>query len=352
MGSKAGIALIGCGWAGIRHARAFVKCGGVIRWAVDTNPIRAGAIRELQQGIRISNDYRDALADRDVDAVDICLPHDLHAQVAIDSAQAGKHILCEKPIAATLAEADRMIEAADRAMVILMVAENERFSPLYRKVCTLLAEGVIGKPALVQMTRECYLRRSFIEDRPWFLNAKAAAGGIMMSGGTHDFEKLRMIIGEVESVYSLRASQRFPEMEGDDTSVALIRFCNGTVCTMVESFIMKTAITASGPEVHTLRIDGELGSIRAEGTNGGVIHIFSERGGTSINGCLTEYEILVPEDDTFKLEIEHFLKCIEMGETPETSGRSQRRPLELVLAAYRSMETGQPVKVTPHDSVG
>jgi len=109
-----------------------------------------------------------------------------------------------------------------------MVAENVRFSPLFHKIRSLLQNGVIGQTALIQMTRECYLTRSFLEDRRWFLDSKAAAGGIMMSGGIHDFETMRMLIGEVESVHALRARQRFMEMEGDDTSVALIKFCNQT----------------------------------------------------------------------------------------------------------------------------
>jgi predicted dehydrogenase len=281
-----------------------------------------------------------------VEAVDICLPHDLHAEVAIAAAEAGKHVLVEKPLAATLAEADAMIAAAARRGVILMVAENVRFDPLYLKVEELLRDGAIGRPALLQMTREAYLTRSFLEERPWFLDARAAAGGIMMSGGVHDFEAVRMLLGEVEEVYALRARQRFAEMEGDDTSVALVRFADGAVGTLVESFVMKSLETAAGSEVHTLRIDGELGSLATR--DGRTIELFSERpdylpGG--LGGTLVRHTIHVPEADTFAREIAHFIQCVRVGAEPVTSGRSQRRPLELVLAAYESMETGRPVRV-------
>jgi predicted dehydrogenase len=336
------IAIIGCGWAGTRHARAFAACGGTVTWAVDVNIARAEALRTALDGEpRVTADYHQALADGEVDAVDICLPHNLHGEVGVDAAQAGKHILCEKPIAATLEEADEMIAAAEDAAVVLMVAENERFSPLWQKARDLVRDGVIGRPALLQVTRECYLTRSFIEDRPWFLNARAAAGGVMTAGGVHDFERARMILGEIVSVYALRAPQRFVELEGDDTSVALIRFADGTVGSFVQSFVMKSLVTAAGPEIHTLRIDGTLGSLST--SDGHIIRIYSERPDMRLGESLISHEIYVPEQDTFALEIRHFLDCLRTGAEPITSGRSQRRPLEIVLAAYRSMEIGQPV---------
>jgi predicted dehydrogenase len=212
------------------------------------------------------------------------------------------------------------------------------------KVGELLRAGVIGRPALVQLTRECYLRQSFMVDRPWFLSARAAAGGIMMSGGVHDFETLRMLIGEVASIHALRARQRFAEMEGDDTSAALIRFADGTIGTMVESFLMKSLTTAAGPEVHTLRIDGDLGHLAVG--EGRRVRLFSEHPHWSRHGALTAHELHVPEEDAFAAEIAHFLACLRTGEEPITSGRSQRVPLACVIAAYRAMETGEPVHLT------
>lgn len=229
------VAVIGCGWAGARHAKAFANHGAIIRWAVDLDANRAGIVAQVQAGTRIGADYHEALADPELDAVVICLPHNLHGPVAIAAATAGKHILCEKPIAASLAEADAMIAAAKRAGVVLMVAENEVFSPLYRRVRDLVAADAIGKPALIQMLRGCYLEESFTKERPWFLDAKVAAGGMMMSGGVHDFEKLRMIIGEIAAVSAKRAPQRFAQMEGDDTSIAMLRFSSGAVGIMVQA---------------------------------------------------------------------------------------------------------------------
>jgi predicted dehydrogenase len=268
----------------------------------------------------------------------------LHALVAIDAMQAGVHVLVEKPLAVNLDEADQMIAAADEARVVLMVAENVRFDPVILEIRRLLREGAIGVPALVQVTRQCYLRESFLRDRPWFLDAEAAAGGITMSGGIHDFETMRMLIGEVESIYALRAPQRFLEMEGDDTSIAAIRFENGAVGTLVESFFMKCLSTASGPEVHTLRVDGDLGHIAWN--SGRTIRVFSEHEAWQSSGRLIQHEIHVPQADSFASLLAHFRACVTSGGEPVTSGRSQRAPLACVMAAYRSMATGQPIVVS------
>lgn len=152
-----------------------------------------------------------------------------------------------------------------------------------------------------------------------------------------------MLIGEVESVTALRARQRFAEMEGDDTSVALVRFRDGTVGTLVESLVMKSLATAAGAEVHTLRIDGDLGSLSVR--DGRTIRLFSERPEFLPGGALMAHEIHVPEADTFALEVQHFFDAIRTGREPVTSGRSQRRALEIVLAAYESMETGRSVRL-------
>jgi predicted dehydrogenase len=342
-----GVAIIGCGWAGTRHAHALSASGAQVRWCVDVDLARAQALcRDLSRiGMDASPTAQvaESLADPAVQAAVICLPHNLHAPVALQAAAEGKHILCEKPLAHSLEAADAMIAAADQAGVVLMVAENERFSPLYLRAKRLLDDGVIGKPALVQLNRECYLNRSFLEERRWFLDAEAAAGGMMMSGGVHSFATLLALMGDVASVQALRAPQRFLEMQGDDTSIALVRFASGVVGTVVESFCMKSLATAAGAEVHTLRIDGELGHLRVVDRQ--TLCVYSEAPEWGAEGDPVEHVLHVPEADTFGLEAAHFLSCLRSGSEPLTSGRAQRRPLEVVLAAYRSMETGQPVSL-------
>ena len=147
---------------------------------------------------------------------------------------------------------------------------------------------------------------------------------------------------------ALQARQRFTEMEGDDTSIAMVRFADGTVGTLVESFMMKSLITSSGPEVHTLRIDGDLGSLAVD--DGHTLRLFSEHPQFLLGGTPAQHDIYVPEENTFDHEVAHLLTCLRTGGEPVTSGRSQRRTLEIVLAAYQSMEaSGTPIALA-HDT--
>jgi predicted dehydrogenase len=276
------------------------------------------------------------------------LPHALHADAVVRAASAQKHVVVEKPIATTLDDADCMIAAASAAGVVLMVAETVRFDPLLTHAVDLLHEGVIGEPALVQISRAAYLRASFLQDRRWFLEDSLAGGGIMLSGGVHDFEVLRMLLGEPVEVYAVRVRQRFPEMQGDDTSIATVRFPEDVTGVLVESFLMKSSVTATGSEEHTLRVDGDLGSLRLD-LRTRSLRVYSEHPAWQHPGAaaLAQPELQVDADaaDPFEREIAHFLMCIRTGAQPLTDGASQRRPLELALAAYASMASGAPVCV-------
>jgi predicted dehydrogenase len=155
------VAIVGCGWAGQKHAAAFIAEGARVRWAVDTDLERASGLAELRPGASVSADLDEPLSDPAVTMVDVCLPHHLHAEACLTVIAKGRDVLCEKPLAPSLADADRVMEAAESAGSVLMVAENECFHPVYLQIQKTLDEGVFGPPALAQATRQCFLRESF-----------------------------------------------------------------------------------------------------------------------------------------------------------------------------------------------
>lgn len=326
------VAVVGCGWAGERHARAFRSIGVGVAWAIDPSVTRRQALADAT-GARPAADADAALADPAVDAAVLCLPHRLHAPEAVRWLEASRHVLVEKPLATTLAEADAMIGAADRAGRVLMVAENVWFDPALLRIRELLGGGSIGAVSLVQISRDVWTTDEDLQARPWYGAGTAEGGGIMMAGGVHDIEKARLLVGEIAGVYAVRAPQRLLAMEADDTSVAVLRFVPGAVGVLVESFSARIPATASGGELHRLRIDGAAGSILHD--RGGPVTVFTIDGNR--REAAAERSVAVDPVDTFAAEAEHFARAVATGEEPVTSGRSQRRALELVLAAHRSM---------------
>jgi UDP-N-acetylglucosamine 3-dehydrogenase len=329
------VAVVGCGKISELHLQAFRRLGVCVAWAVDTSSERREAAANRFGG-RASAHVEDALADSEVDAVDLCLPHYLHAPMAIQALEAGKHVLCEKPLAISLEEADAMIEASEHAGKILMVGENVRYDPAFLKIRELIEADAVGAVSVAQITRDVWMTEEDLRERPWFQRESAAGGGIMMSGGIHDLEKARMLLGEISHISAIRAPQRQRGMEGDDTSIAIVRFTSGAIATIVESYSAITPVTDDGGELHTLRIDGSMGTITYQG--GGVVRLFSSP--QRARGSSIQETVDVGQNDTFQAEIAHFLHCVQHRQEPTTSGRSQRRPLELVLAAYQSMNGG------------
>jgi predicted dehydrogenase len=158
-----------------------------------------------------------------------------------------------------------------------------------------------------------------------------------MAGGIHDVDALRMLIGEVETVSLFQARSIIPEMEGDDTSAAILKFVNGAVGVVTESFSTKT-FRRTHPSGCPSIINGSLGTITVHQDE---IELYGEK--TGADKCL---RIKVPANDTFLEETKHFIECIQTDTEPITSGEEERRSLAVILAGYESLKKGgTPIKV-------
>jgi predicted dehydrogenase len=278
---------------------------------------------------RWTTGYQKLLATGQLDAVSICLPHHLHASAVLAAAEAGLHVLVEKPLATTLAEADAMIEAAAQQGVCLMVAENVRFDATYQRVAEIVQTGALGELFLVRISRE-HQMHEYLRARPWFL--EQPSGGILASGGIHDFELLRMVAGEIEHVYALAPAKVFPEMVADDTSVVLAGLANGAAAVLVESFALRTPTPGVQGAIH-----GAAGSLWFSGDT---IQLYRNVEDGQPEAVET---IAIAPTNTFHAELAHFLDCLDSGSTPITSGVEERKPLAAVLAAYESVRRGERV---------
>jgi predicted dehydrogenase len=209
MGDKIGIGIIGAGFMGMLHARAFSQFAQVIAIS-DPALTTAPRFPAQPEQARLYSDYKEVLEQADVQAVLIATPETLHRQAVEDAAAAGKHILLEKPIATTLEDADAIIDAADKYNVKLMMAHILRYDARYAQIKTAVDEGVIGKPlvcyarrnALIQEARrlggrvevEEYISVHDIDQVFWYfgdrvekVSAETAEGPVMKELGVHDF---------------------------------------------------------------------------------------------------------------------------------------------------------------------
>ena len=329
--------IIGCGWAGEKHAEALRTLSQRVDLCAlaDSDATRVAEKAQAWHVPFWTNDYHELLARSDVDAVSICLPHSLHAPVAIEAMRARCHTLVEKPLATSLDEVDAISTAASAAGVCLMVAENVRFTNAYIKAAEIIHAGTLGDMFLVRIARE-HEMHAYLRQRPWFLREET--GGILASGGIHDLDLLRMLAGEIEHIYALPGRKVLPEMSADDTSVALVGLHNGAVGVIAESFSLKTPAPGVYASVH-----GSQGSMWFSEER---IQLYDapQDGQPELLRDIT-----FTAQDTFQAEIAHFLDCLEQQREPLTIVREARRTLAAVLAGYESMQRGTRVYLSEWD---
>jgi len=214
--------------------------------------------------------WQDLLLDEEIEAVYIATPVHLHAPQTIAAAEAGKHVLCEKPLAIDESEGDRMIAACHTNGVKLGVAYYRHFYPIIERAREIVRSGEIGVPVLAQINAFEPFNPSPDDPRAWLLNPQKSGGGPMFDFGCHRIEVLLNLFGPITDVKALMTNARF-NREVEDTAIALFQFAGGT-CGVL-------AVTHAAHEPQdTLEIFGSLGSIHIPILNEGKLHLGGGQG--------------------------------------------------------------------------
>jgi len=326
------VGIIGTGGMGGRHAKGVQDAKDRFQ-LVAACDVAEAKLQEFGQkwGVaRLLADWRQLVASKDVDAVCVLLPHDLHEEVCTAAARAGKHILVEKPIARTLEESDAIIRAAQQAGVVLMVAHNQRYYPANRKIRRLLDDGVLGELFCARIDHH----QSFSPpaDRAWWRSREAVGGGCVIGSGIHRLDLLRWYLGEAQEVFAFQTDDP-RRLEAEVACVATLRFCSGAIA---EFFCNWGSLRPPATTHEGMSLFGREGCLYFDGA----IRV-SSLGRKDFGPDLT----VVPHDERCESMWEHFADCVEKKLTPLTSGPDGRKSLELVLAIYRSAETGKPVRL-------
>ena len=340
-----GIAVIGGGRAGRVHARNFRHHipDATLVAIVDTDPgVAAQAARELELE-RVCTDVDAVLADPSVDGVVITTPTFTHEELAVKAAQAGKHVLCEKPMATTLAAADRMIRACREAGVHLQMAFMRRFSPEFRAARQQILAGAIGEPMQVRsLTRGPGLPPA------WAWNEELSLG-MVAEVNSHDFDAVRWLTGrEFTRVYAEAVCLKARHVREQHPDF----YDNIIVTARLEGGVL-AVIDGSCPVDYGYDARMEILGSR------GVLFIGDVRG-QAMGVCTREQGFVQPAfaswrdrfRDGYLGEDRHFVDCILGRATPEVTGEDGRRALEAALAAVRSLRTGQPVDLPLERAAG
>ncbi len=327
------VALIGSGRMGSFHGETLARRlpGATLAAVADPAPGAAEALAGRLGVPAFATDPAEVFADSDIDAVVIAAPARFHADLVVAAAAAGKGVFCEKPMALTLADADRAIAAADAAGVVLQVGFNRRFAPDWAAARALLDDGRLSNPRLL---------RSVTRDPGGFDPARVAPNTIFLETLIHDFDALRFLNpgARAVEVYATATALVEPEWKDRgllDTAVVLVRFDNGAVGTAEACFQAAYGYDVRG-EVFGSGGMATMGDGRRTGM------VFSGTGGVSAETVRSDQELL---SGAYVAELAAFVHAVRASTAAPVDGADARAALEIALAAAESVRTGGPVRI-------
>ncbi|HEY2693608.1 MAG TPA: Gfo/Idh/MocA family oxidoreductase [Streptosporangiaceae bacterium] len=339
-----GLGIVGGGVIGAFHAQAAAMVPGARLVAVtDVLPDRAKAFA-AEHGCPAESSLGDLLRRGDIDVVSVCVPSGLHAEVGIQVAAAGKHLVIEKPIDVSLDAADRLIGAAKSAGITMTVISQHRFDPGLIELRRLIDDGALGRLLLGQAATKWYRSQSYYDSAAW-RGTWSLDGGALMNQGIHYADLLCWCMGPVAEVTAVTATQAH-DMEAEDCALAIVRFASGAVGTL-------TASTAVFPGfAQRLEVSGTGGTVIIEDsviTYRGFRDELPDQGMTG-SSVLTGATVPAVAASAADLEVAahaaqfaDLLAALDEGREPQVTAADGRATLELVCAVYESARQGWPV---------
>jgi predicted dehydrogenase len=300
------------------------------------------AVRYRVNEMRAYSDLREFLQS-EIDAVLVMVPHAYHEEIVTRCAAAGKHVLCEKPMATTLEGCDMMIKATRDAGVKFMIAENHRFLPAHQYIHDAIQDGLVGDVLLVRAFEGVNEIPGLSRSGFWKGDPIMAGGGCFMDMGAHKFAALEwLLVDEVESVTAMLSKQAISLTEkAEDNALAMVRFTNGAVGEIVVSF------TQMAPPFNSLEIYGSKGTILESHMWEKPVRIYSSHEAMGEH----RYQWFEPEIEhapfpgyyaiCAKYLDEYFARCILEDREPEFTPEQAKSAIAGVLMGYLSAQTGK-----------
>jgi predicted dehydrogenase len=318
------IGLIGAGGIARPHVDGYNASPDAVITAV-ADVFEENAQRRAEQAggdVKVYSDFNDLVADDNVDAVDICLPHHLHAPAILAAAKAGKHIICEKPLCLSVSQADEIAAAVESSGVTLMCAHNQLYFPAVAKAKELLTTGAIGEVYEIRTTDSFY--NDFDPaNMGWRADKAKIGGGELIDTGYHPTYLMLHLAGEVPTeVTAMLSKHRLQFMDGEDSAQVLVRFADGKVGHIVTSWAYQPAGCTE-----RFSVVGSEGALWSDGTTLSV----AKRGEDPVH---EEFDTV----STIPAEVADFARRLTTGERPIHNQVEGINVLKVILGAYQSVE--------------
>ncbi|MBL8205348.1 MAG: Gfo/Idh/MocA family oxidoreductase [Blastocatellia bacterium] len=336
MSREIGFGIVGGGMIGKVHADAINALPGTKALAVwGRSEARVNELAAKYNAVGYL-DYAQFLAHPGLNVVNICSPSGLHLEHGQAAAEAGKHVLVEKPIETTLERADALIEACDKAGVKLGVIFQSRFLPMVQKMKDAIEAGKLGRLILGDAYVKWYRVPEYYADS-WHGTMALDGGGALINQAIHTIDLLRWMMGPVESAFAMKKALRYPQIEGEDTLVGNLQFQNGALGAVVATTSIKPGFK------RRLEISGERGTIILDGD---AITVWEIDGEPSLQGDAAQItdgsaNPAAISTEGHRLQIEDMVKAIREDRQPVINGVEGRKSLEVVSALYAAANAQQ-----------
>ena len=344
--------IVGCGAAGETHALALAELPGAELVALaDPAPDRAAVLAE-RFGARAVSTLEELLAWPEVDAVSLCVPHDLHAPYALAAAQAGKHTLIEKPFTTTTADGVRIVRAFREADLRLGVMLQTRFTAGFRAVGAAVDAGRFGRPYLVSASVPCRRTDEYFGQAPWRASRERAGGGALTIQGIHLLDAILALLGPPSSVGAATATNaRHADVE--DSAIVTLRFATGVVAGL-------TATTVAWQQrPSTLTLEAEHGSaelVEAGGQARATLR-FGDGSIQTVGEIRTDLgrEVVRPtalDVSPYRAVIADFADAIRERRAPQIDGAQGLLSVRVIESAYRAAALKEEVQLESTRGIG
>ena len=292
---------------------------------------------------RVFTDYREMLKEKDIEMVTIAAPNSLHAQMTKDCAAAGKHIVCEKPLAVTIAEGEEMISTAKKNGVLLMYGEELLFTPKFLKAKEMADAGAFGKIHLIKQSE-----KHFGPHSDWFWDVNRSGGGAFMDLGCHGIAFCYWFLGRlpIKSVYCQMGTYvHGDKTQGDDDAVCILEFESGAIALIENSWAKR------GGMDDRVEVFGSEGVTYADLPRGNSLPTYSEKGyGYAVEKAPSTRGWSYPVFEELwnygtPQELTHFARCVRGKETPKVTGEDGLVVMHALFAGYASAGEGRKIKL-------